>query len=148
MEETKRRRFIIRAMIEGEVDVSEEPQPSGFDLTLETLTAPSWKNVQWETTSDTLTITRGDYTWTAVTSTLSQLTPGRQYKISCRIDQSGATTSQSLYIRVNTSTAILVKDNTEKLFTMQEGLTIDFFYSLGEANSGIVKYYDLVIEEV
>ena len=27
MEETKRRRFIIRAVLEGEVDVSEEPQP-------------------------------------------------------------------------------------------------------------------------
>jgi len=27
MEETKRRRFIIRAVLEGEVDVAEEPQP-------------------------------------------------------------------------------------------------------------------------
>ena len=29
MEETKRRRFIIRAVLEGEVDVSDAPQPGG-----------------------------------------------------------------------------------------------------------------------
>ena len=29
MEETKRRRFIIRAVLEGEVDVQEQPQPGG-----------------------------------------------------------------------------------------------------------------------
>ena len=32
MEETKRRRFIIRAVLEGEVDVQEAPQPGGSDM--------------------------------------------------------------------------------------------------------------------
>ena len=92
MEETKRRRFIIRAVLEGEVDVSEEPQPEpsqgdifgvftkGYSLGKKTTASPGavpqyavWNNSATGRAAMTVPIENNGYVVTVTDPSLYQI---------------------------------------------------------------------------